>query len=51
MQEQAFEQGKEESVLAFRFDPDAHEDFYVLSERQFIEYLDYKEKQYGESDS
>lgn len=50
MQEQAFEQGKEESVLAFRFDPDAHEDFYVLSERQFIEYLDYKEKQYGESD-
>ena len=44
MKEQAFEQGKEEAVLAFRFSPDLHNDFYVLSERQFLEYLRYKEK-------
>lgn len=43
MQEQAYEQGKEESVLAFRFDPDLDEDLYVLNERQFLEYLAYKE--------
>ena len=43
MWEQAFEQGKEEAVLAFRFSPDLHNDFYVLSERQFLEYLRYKE--------
>ena len=42
-QEQAFEQGKEESVLAFRFSPDDDSDYYVLTERQFIEYLRYKE--------
>lgn len=42
MQEQAFEQGKRESVLAFRFEP--HEkDYYVLTEKQFLEYLEYKE--------
>ena len=46
MQEQTFEQGKEECALAFRFDPDAHEDFYIVSERQFLEYLEYKEKIY-----
>ena len=43
MQEQAFEQGKEESVLAFRFSPNDKEDFYVLNEKQFLEYLRYKE--------
>ena len=42
MREQAYEQGKEESVLAFRFDPTG-EDLYVLSERQFLDYLRYKE--------
>lgn len=45
MQEQAFEQGKEESVLAFRFSPNDKEDFYVLNENQFLEYLRYKEEQ------
>ena len=43
MQEQKFEQGKEECVLAFRFDPDIPFDWYVLSERQFLEYLEWKE--------
>ena len=43
MKEQAFEQGKEEAVLAFRFDPDTDNDLYVLSQRQFLEYLRYKE--------
>lgn len=43
MEEQAFEQGKEEVVLAFRFDPDKEQDFYILNERQFLEYLKYKE--------
>ena len=45
MKEQAFEQGKEESVLAFRFSPNDKEDFYVLTEKQFLEYLRYKEEQ------
>ena len=45
MKEQAFEQGKEESVLAFRFHPDSLIDWYVLDERQFLEYLRYKEEQ------
>ena len=45
MKEQAFEQGKEESVLAFRFNPDSLLDWYVLDERQFLEYLKYKEEQ------
>lgn len=45
MKEQAFEQGKEESVLAFRFDPDTDNDLYVLSQRQFLEYLKYKESE------
>ena len=43
MREQAYEQGKEESVLAFRFDPNIDTDLYVLSQRQFLEYLKYKE--------
>lgn len=44
MREQAYEQGKEEAVLAFRFDPNTDEDLYVLSERQFLDYLRYKEE-------
>ena len=43
MREQAYEQGKEEAVLAFRFHPDLDLDFYILNERQFLEYLDWKE--------
>ena len=43
MKEQAFEQGKEEAILAFRFSPDDKTDMYVLNERQFLEYLRYKE--------
>lgn len=43
-QEQAFEQGKEESVLAFRFRPDSNTDYYVLTERQFLSYLKYTEE-------
>lgn len=42
MREQAYEQGKEEAVLAFRFNPNIDIDLYVLSERQFLEYLNYK---------
>ena len=45
MREQAYEQGKEESVLAFRFSPDDKNDMYVSNERQFVEYLKYKEEQ------
>ena len=45
MKEQAFEQGKEEAVLAFRFDPDIDNDLYVLSQKQFLEYLRYKESE------
>lgn len=44
MREQAYEQGKEYGVLAFRFDPNTDEDLYVLSERQFLDYLRYKEE-------
>ena len=43
MREQAYEQGKEEAVLAFRFSPDDKTDMYVLTEGQFLEYLRYKE--------
>lgn len=43
MKEQQFEQGKEESVLAFRFDPDDIHDYYILDEKQFLEYLEWKE--------
>lgn len=43
MREQAYEQGKEEFALAFRFNPNIDNDLYVLSERQFLEYLAYKE--------
>ncbi len=43
LQEQTFEQGKEEGVLAFQFSPEDRENFYVLNERQFLDYLRYKE--------
>lgn len=43
MKEQQFEQGKEESVLAFRFSPDIQNDWYILNEKQFLEYLEWKE--------
>ena len=46
-QEQQFEQGKEESVLAFRFDPDDIHDYYILDEIQFLEYLEWKENNNG----
>ena len=46
MQEQAFEQGKRESVLAFRFGPES-KDYYVLTERQFLDYLEWREEQYA----
>lgn len=42
LQEQAFEQGKECGVLAFQFEPYG-KNYYVLDERQFLEYLNYKE--------
>lgn len=45
LQEQAFEQGKEEGVLAFRFSPDDKTDLYVMNERQFLEYLRFKESE------
>ena len=45
MREQAYEQGKEEAVLAFRFSPEDKTDMYVLNEKQFLEYLRYKEEQ------
>ena len=45
MKEQAFEQGKEEFALAFRFNPNIDNDLYILSQRQFLEYLKYKEEQ------
>lgn len=44
MEEQAFEQGKECCALAFTFDPDKQQNYYVLSEKEFIEYLRYKEE-------
>lgn len=43
MWEQRYEQGKAEAVLAFRFSPHDSEDLYVLTERQFLEYLIWKE--------
>ena len=42
--EQTYEQGKLEGALAFRFSPDDRTDMYVLNERQFLEYLRYKEE-------
>ena len=41
-EEQAFEQNKEESVVAFNFGPNG-ENFFILNEQQFRDYLKYKE--------
>lgn len=46
MRQQAFEQGKSESVLAFRFSPDDPQDYYVLDQRQFLLFLKYMEENY-----
>lgn len=47
MRQQAFEQGKSESVLAFRFSPDDQQDYYVLNQWQFLLFLKYMEENYG----
>lgn len=44
MREQAYEQGKECCALAFTFNPDKQENFYIISEKEFLEYLRYKEE-------
>lgn len=44
MREQAFEQGKSQCALAFRFSPDDTEDLYVISAVQMLEYLTWKEE-------
>ena len=41
-EEQAFEQNKKESVVAFNFGPNG-ENFFILNEQQFRDYLKYKE--------
>lgn len=46
MRQQAFEQGKSESVLAFRFSPDDQQDYYVLNQCQFLLFLKYMEENY-----
>ena len=46
MRQQAFEQGKSESVLAFRFSPDDQQDYYVLNQWQFLLFLKYMEENY-----
>lgn len=46
MRQQAFEQGKSESVLAFRFSPDDKQDYYVLDQKQFLLFLEYMEENY-----
>ena len=43
MRAQAYEQEKECCALAFTFDPDKQENFYVISEMEFLEYLKFKE--------
>lgn len=42
MKEQAFAIGKQESVLAFQFEPNG-KNYYVLDERQFLDYLQWRE--------
>lgn len=44
MKEQAFEQGKYHSALAFRFDPDG-EDYFVINSRLMKELVDHLEKE------
>lgn len=46
-QEQAFEQGKLSSVLAFQFQPYGN-NYYILNEHDFIEYVNFKEGRYDD---
>ena len=47
MKMQAFEQGKSQSVLAFKFSPWENKSYYVLDETQFLLFLNYMEGYYG----
>ena len=47
MRMQAFEQGKQQSVLAFKFSPWEDKNYYVLDEAQFLLFLNYMEGYYG----
>lgn len=47
MRVQAFEQGKQQSVLAFKFSPLEDKNYYVLDESQFLLFLEYMERYYG----
>lgn len=44
--EQAFEQGKEVSVLAFQFRPFG-KNYFILAEEDFVDYVNWKEGRYG----
>lgn len=46
MRMQAFEQGKQHSVLAFKFSPWEDKNYYVLDEAQFLLFLEYMEENY-----
>lgn len=46
MREQAFEQGKPQSALAFRFAPDG-EDYFVINSRLMKELVEYLERNSG----
>ena len=46
MKMQAFEQGKPQSVLAFKFSPWENKSYYVLDETQFLLFLNYMEGYY-----
>lgn len=46
-QEQAFEQGKLSAVLAFQFTPYGN-NYYILNEHDFIEYVNFKEERYDD---
>ena len=46
MKMQAFEQGKSQSVLAFKFSPWEDKNYYVLDEAQFLLFLEYMEENY-----
>lgn len=45
--EQAFEQGREISVLAFQFRPSG-KNYFILAEEDFVDYVNWKEGRYGE---
>lgn len=44
MEEQMFQQGKECCALAFTFDPDTQKNYFIIPEKEFLEYLAYKEE-------